>query len=283
MKISIVTISYNQGAFLEEAINSVLNQNVADIEYIVVDPGSTDKSREIITSYKDRINKIVFEKDAGPSDGLNKGFNFATGDIYGYLNADDVLLPGALVEVMNCFKQMPGADVISGHGYIIDKAGRKLYKVFSNQLSSSTFVKRRYTIGYSSIVQQSTFFRRSIFEKTGGFDKSYKIMWDGALAVDFMNLVANFRAVNKFWSGFRIYSDSITGSGQHNDSRALETYRAMQKRAGLAPIQRWEYPFLHYFGWLLEPVLLWRRIVDGVKNPKRLNIKVPIPPTKTKV
>jgi len=282
MKISIVTISYNQGAFLEEAINSVLNQKDADIEYIVVDPGSTDTSREIITKYKGRIDKIIFDKDEGPSDGLNKGFSYATGDIYGYLNADDILLPGALNEVINCFKQMPDADVVSGHGYIIDKNGKELYKVFSNKLSSSSFVKRRYAIGYSSIVQQSTFFRKEIFERTGGFDKSYKIMWDGALAVDFMNLGANFKTVNKFWGCFRIYSDSITGSGQHSDSKALEGYRAMQKRAGLTPVPLWEYPLLHYVGWLLEPALLWKRILDGLKNPKRLNVSVPLPLNKAK-
>jgi glycosyltransferase involved in cell wall biosynthesis len=282
MRISIVTISYNQGAFLEEAINSVLNQQEADIEYIVVDPGSTDTSRETIMRYNDRIDKIVFEKDEGPSDGLNKGFSHATGDIYGYLNADDILLPGALRDVKHCFEQMPDADVISGHGYIIDENGKELYKVFSNKLSSSRFVKKRYTIGYSSIVQQSTFFRKELFEKTGGFDKAYKIMWDGALAVDFMNLGANFRTVNKIWSGFRIYSDSITGSGQHNDKRALETYQAMQKRAGLTPVPRREYPFLHYAGWLLEPALLLKRIWDRLRNPTRLNIAVPVPSNETK-
>lgn len=282
MKISIVTISFNQGAFLEAAINSVLNQKNADIEYIVVDPGSTDLSREIIIRYKDKINKIVFEKDEGPSDGLNKGFSYATGDIFGYLNADDILFPGALEEVINCFTQMPETDVVSGHGYIIDKNGKTLHKVFSNKLSSSRFVKKRYTIGHTSIVQQSTFFRRGIFEKTGGFDKSYKIMWDGALAVDFMNFDAKFKTVNKFWSGFRIYSDSITGSGQHNDERALKTYRAMQKRAGLKPIKLWEYPFLKYIGWLLEPALLWKRILDGIKSPNRISISVPLPSNKTK-
>ena len=281
MKISIVTISYNQGPFLEAAINSVLSQAGADIEYIVVDPGSTDNSRDIIRKYESKIARIILDKDKGPADGLNKGFSLATGDIYGYLNADDILLPGALQEVTGFFNQMPEADVISAHGYIIDENGKRLYKVFSNKLSSSSFVKKRYTIGYSSIVQQSTFFRKEIFIKTGGFDNSYKIMWDGALAVDFMNLQANFKTVNKFWSGFRIYSNSITGSGQHNDKRAMETYWAMQKRAGLSRIPRWEYPFLKWIGWFLVPTLFWKRLVDGIENPRRLKISVPLPEKKT--
>lgn len=282
MKISIVTISYNQGRFLKEAIDSVLSQEGAEVEYIVVDPGSTDNSRDIIKFYGNKINKIVFEKDNGPAEGLNKGFRFATGDILGYLNADDTLMKGALREVVHYFKAMPNAEVISGHGYIIDENSKKLYKVFSNKLSSSSFAKIRYTTGYGSIVQQSTFFRREIFLKTDGFDNSYKIMWDGALAVDFMNLGANFKTADKFWSGFRIYSASLTGSGQHNDKRALETYRAMQKRAGLTPIPLWKYPFIHYIGWLLEPALLWKRILDGLRNPNRLNISVPLPPAKIK-
>jgi glycosyltransferase involved in cell wall biosynthesis len=277
MKISIVTISYNQSTFLEEAISSVLDQKDVDFEYIVVDPGSKDNSREIINRYKEKIGKIIFEKDDGPADGLNKGFSYATGEIYGYLNADDILFPGALRDVVDSFRQMPDADVISGHGYIIDKNSKKLYRVFSNKLSSSRFVKKRYTIGYSSVVQQSTFFRKEIFEKSGGFDKAYKIMWDGALTVDFMNHGASFKTVNKIWSGFRIYSESITGSGQHNDTRALDTYRAMQKRAGLTSVPLWEYPVLKYIGWLLEPSLLCKRIADGIRNPKRLNIKVPLP------
>jgi len=94
MKFSIVTISYNQAQFLEKAILSVLNQEGVGLEYIVVDPGSTDGSREIIERYRDRFGHVVFEKDHGPADGLNKGFQYATGDVYGYLNSDDVLLPG---------------------------------------------------------------------------------------------------------------------------------------------------------------------------------------------
>jgi glycosyltransferase involved in cell wall biosynthesis len=98
MKFSIVTISYNQGKYLRECIESVLNQQEdADIEYIVVDPGSIDESKEIINSYKQIIK--VFELDKGPADGLNKGFQLATGDYFGFINADDYLLPGAINKI----------------------------------------------------------------------------------------------------------------------------------------------------------------------------------------
>jgi glycosyltransferase involved in cell wall biosynthesis len=277
MKISIVTISFNQGAFLEEAIASVLNQRGVDLEYIIVDPGSTDNSREIIKKYESRIHKIVFEKDKGPGDGLNKGFAHATGDILGFLNADDVLYPGALAEALDYFKKNPDLDVLSGHGYVIDETGKKVHKLFSNKLSSSRFSKQRYAIGYSIVVQPSTFFKKEIFIKTGGFDNSYRIMWDGALVVDFMNLKAKFKVAPKFWSGFRIYSNSITGSLTDNDNRAMEVYKNMQKRAGLNALPGWKYAYIRYAGWLLEPSLLIKRLIDGLTNPKRSNVEIPRP------
>src|SRR3546814_9345633 len=96
MRFSVVTISYNQAKFLRRAIDSVLNQSGVDLEYIVVDPGSSDDSRAIIDSYGDRIGHRVYEPDQGPADGLNKGFAHATGDIYYYLNSDVTVELGAL-------------------------------------------------------------------------------------------------------------------------------------------------------------------------------------------
>ena len=96
MKFSIVTVSFNQRQYLEEALASVLGQDYPAIEYIVVDPGSTDGSRELIESFRDRLASMIFEPDQGAADGLNKGFQQASGDIFAFLNSDDVLLPGAM-------------------------------------------------------------------------------------------------------------------------------------------------------------------------------------------
>ena len=98
MKISIVTISFNQAKYLQQCIDSILGQTHCDLEYIVVDPGSTDGSRALIESYGNKIIK-VFAPDKGPADGLNQGFKHATGQIYGFINSDDYLLPGALTSV----------------------------------------------------------------------------------------------------------------------------------------------------------------------------------------
>ena len=114
MRISIVTLSYNQGAFLQEAMDSVLQQNHSDLEYIVVDPGSTDGSRELLRSYGEQISRFIFEPDRGAADGLNRGFGGATGEIFGFLNADDFLLPGALHRVSEFFESHPQCDIAHG-------------------------------------------------------------------------------------------------------------------------------------------------------------------------
>lgn len=120
MRISIVTISYNQGRFLERAIRSVLGQDHDDVEHIIVDPGSTDGSRDIIEKYREDLAAVIFESDEGPADGLRKGFATATGDVFGQLNADDCYLPGALRRVAREFEASPDIGVVYGHGIIAD-------------------------------------------------------------------------------------------------------------------------------------------------------------------
>lgn len=271
MKISIVTISYNQGKFIEQTINSVLHQQGVEVEYIVVDAGSTDNSREIIRKYSDRISKIIFEPDKGPADGLNKGFSYATGDILGYLNADDVLLPGSLKEVYDYFQKQNNFDVISGHCFVIDEADNKLLKKYSNKLTNSIFSTKRFAIGYSVLVQQSTFFKRELFDRVGGFDINFKVMWDAALAADFLNTKARFKVVNKFWSCFRVYPQSISGSGTQSSERGKYEYQLLQKRLGHNKlVSSWQYPYYRIVGWAFEPLHLIKRIIDGIESPKRV-------------
>ena len=132
MKFSVVTISFNQIEFLEEALKSVFCQSGVDVEFIVVDPGSTDGSRELIERYSEEIDHVLFEPDAGPADGLNKGFGRATGDIFCYLNSDDVFEPGAFRRVAEFFTKNCEVDVVCGHAWIIDETGRRLRRVWSD-------------------------------------------------------------------------------------------------------------------------------------------------------
>src|SRR5881409_3781716 len=123
--ISIVTPSYNQATFLEETIRSVLLQGYPNLEYIVMDGGSTDGSVEIIRKYEKHLTYWTSQKDAGASDAIRKGFERATGSILAYLNSDDLYLPGAVHHLINRFKTA-GADVVYGNTYWIDDRSRIL-------------------------------------------------------------------------------------------------------------------------------------------------------------
>ena len=207
MKVSIVTLSFNQGRFLETAIQSVTGQDGVDLDYILVDPGSTDDSRAIIERYREKMGAAVLERDNGPADGLNKGFAQATGDIFGFLNADDVLTPGSLAEVVQAFHDHPEADVISGHGHLIDLDGNMIRRTYSDRYSLWGYIH-----GGVVLLQQSTFFRRRALEVAGGFNIANRTCWDGELWLDMALAGRRFHRVNKFWSAFRVYDGSITGS-----------------------------------------------------------------------
>jgi len=225
-KISVVTISFNQGCFLEDCIRSVLNQSYPDTEYIIVDPGSTDGSRGIIQHYSDRISRIIFEPDNGPADGLNKGFRYATGDILCYLNSDDILLPGAFQTVVKHFLKNPDIDVICGNGYQLNTEGEVVKKIFSTSWNA-----KAYAYGACNIVQQATFFRHSAFKRTTGFNSNNKTCWDGELLVDLALAGATFRSISEFLGGFRIHSESITGKGPSPQYK-LDSKRISQKILG---------------------------------------------------
>jgi glycosyltransferase involved in cell wall biosynthesis len=211
VKFSIVTISYNQSRFLEQAIRSVIEQDYPDIEYIIVDPGSTDGSRAIIERYRDRINKIIFEPDNGPADGLNKGFAVSTGNIFGFLNSDDILLPSTIQKAANIFQLRPDLDVISGHAVILDEEGN-IVRISH----SDPFSLRAIAYGSCVLMQPSTFFKKDAFRLISGFNVGNRSNWDGELFVDMALNGAKYGLINDVWSGYRVHADSVTGSKNLN-------------------------------------------------------------------
>lgn len=224
MRISIVTISFNQVAFLEQTILSVLNQDHPDVEYIVVDPGSTDGSLEIIERYRDRIDKVVLAPDAGPADGLNKGFELVTGEILGFVNSDDAILPGALSRIAMAFERFAQTDVISGHAVVVDGEGREIRRIFSDRFNM-TFA----AYGACILVQPSTFFRASIFRRSGGFNIDNRSNWDAELFIEMALCNARFKTIPSMLSMYRVHSESITGSARLNDAHALHRARMFTK------------------------------------------------------
>jgi glycosyltransferase involved in cell wall biosynthesis len=218
MKFSIVTISFNQAQFLERALLSVIGQDYPDVEYIVVDPGSTDGSRDLIAKHRGRIAQVVLERDAGAADGLNKGFAVATGDVFGFLNSDDVLLPGALAGAADFLRKRPGIDVVSGDCEIVDERDTVLRLSYSDRFSL-----RRYAYGTGILMQPSTFFRADAYRRTQGFNMQNRSNWDGELFVDMARAGARFARSRRVWSQYRIHQTSITGTGKLD--AAIAAYR----------------------------------------------------------
>lgn len=207
MKISIVTISFNQRPYLKTCIDSILSQTGCNVEYIVVDPGSTDGSRELIESYGDAIIK-VFEPDDGPADGLNKGFARATGDVYGFINSDDYLLPGALQNVAQFFQSHPKDSFVTGHGFTETESGQRI-PIYPSILSKKSMLYRS-----AVVFQQGTFFPAQLFDLVGGFNKFNQTCWDFELYLDILNHGAVHYVADDNLAVFRIYQESISGSGR---------------------------------------------------------------------
>ena len=230
MKFSIVTISFNQRQYLEEALRSVLEQDYPGIEYIVVDPGSTDGSRELIEDYRPRLAQVVFEPDRGAAEGLNKGFEHASGDVFAFLNSDDVLLPGAVSSVAKVFEQSPECDIVMGNGYTVDAGGNRI-----RGIRAAGFTLHRYFYGGATWLQQATFFRRAAFAAVGGFNVNNRSCWDGELVVDMVRQGARVKYLNQDLAHFRIHPKSITGSRRHSEMMQADAARMFSVSRG----RRW--------------------------------------------
>ena len=270
-RVSIVTISFNQGKFLERAIRSVLEQDYQDIEYIVVDPGSTDGSHDIIERYRSRISKVILEPDKGPADGLNKGFAAATGDIFGYINADDAYLPGAIRKAVAAFQSRRDADVIYGHSYIVDASGKVV-----RRSRSVSFDLRLYAYGGVVVMQQSTFVRRQAFENTGGFNTSNRSSWDGELLVDLARNGGKFAMVDDYWSLFAIYPGSITASVKTNQQYLNDHARMFRAITGLEfdRVSKARFYLARIEKWFRNPLVPIHRFIDKSFGGPRLSFRL---------
>ncbi len=173
--ISIVTPSFNQRAYLEDALQSVLQQGYPALEYFVVDGASTDGSQEIIQRYQDRLSWWVSEPDRGQADAINKGFARAGGEILGWLNSDDLLLPGTLHAVVQVFKDHPRAEMVYGDAVSADAEGRLLSALRFDRWTVKDFLQFRI------ICQPAVFFKRSLLEKVGELDARYQFFLDHQL------------------------------------------------------------------------------------------------------
>jgi glycosyltransferase involved in cell wall biosynthesis len=173
--VSIITPSLNQAAYLPAAIESVLKQDHPSIEYIVVDGGSSDGSKEIIQSYSDRLAWWVSETDQGQADAINKGFKQAKGDIIAWLNSDDLYLPGTVSSAVQVFNMNPKAGLIYGDAVSADGEGRLLNELRFDSWGLEDLLR------FKIICQPAVFMRRQALEKCGYLDLNYHFFLDHQL------------------------------------------------------------------------------------------------------
>jgi len=182
MKVSIVTITYNSEKTLKDTIESVISQTYKDIEYIIVDGNSSDKTIEIVNSYGDKISKFISEKDNGIYDAMNKALRLATGDIVGILNSDDVYFDKYVIE--NVVKRFEEKLVDSVYGDLYYVEENDLNKV-QRYWKSSDFEQGSFAKGWHP--PHPTFFvKREVYEKYGLFDLEMKISADFELMLRFL-------------------------------------------------------------------------------------------------
>jgi len=205
-RISIVTPSYNQGPYLEETIRSVLLQGYPDLEYFIMDGGSTDGSRAILERYSSFLSGWVSERDQGQTDAINKGFARSTGAIMGWLNSDDILLPGALKRIASAFLRDPATNVVCGLRRLID-AETHFVSNWITQLPVKYVLER-----VSVVAQETTYWRREVYEKIGPLDISYRFAMDYEYWQRMLAAGYRFRFIPQFLGGFRKHEESKTST-----------------------------------------------------------------------
>ncbi len=246
--VSIVTPSYQQARYLEETIQSVINQDYPRIEYLVVDGDSTDGSQKIIQRYADRITWWVSEPDQGQTDAINKGFSHASGQVYAWLNSDDTYQPGAISQAVAYLLEHPEAGLVYGDCDFIDSSGKVIGRFNAQQTSL-----RRLQRGGVYIPQQAAFWRAELWKQVGPLDPSFYFAMDYDLWVRLAQ-VAEVHYTPQPWANFRLHGDTKTISA---DDRCWPEMLRVHRREG-GSLFSWIYA-RYYLRRLISPWINWRR------------------------
>lgn len=208
--VSIITVVFNGEKYIEDTINSIINQDYDNIEYIIIDGGSTDNSISIIRKYESHISVFVSEPDRGMYDAINKGLRLANGEIVAYLNADDQYLPYTIKEVVKAFKSKPHLDYLYGNCIYIDNKKRELYE-YKAIPYIRLFVKNMKEIHWA---QSSCFWRKRVHEKIGYFDADLKYCGDYDFFVRLQSGNFNGLRMNIPLSLFMIHDEALSIKSQ---------------------------------------------------------------------
>jgi glycosyltransferase involved in cell wall biosynthesis len=239
LRISIVIPNFNSGAVLERAIASLVAQNYPNLQLILIDACSTDESAKTIERHRGLFDKVVIEKDQGQADALNKGFRLADGDVFGWLCADDELIPGALAEVARAFEADPAADALTGACERVFADGSRLVCA----PDADAWPK----IGIQDVIEQSaTFWRAALHRKIGELSLDFHLAFDWDLWCRFKRAGARLATTPVLLS--RYYFSDTNKTGSAGRTAARESFLILRRYGplcgGLAYIYRFLY--LHF-------------------------------------
>lgn len=209
-KISIITSCYNSEKYMEQCIKSIVEQDYDNLEYIVIDGGSTDGTLDIIKKYRDKISYFVSEKDKGISDAFNKGIKAATGDIIGIINSDDYMMPNALKKVAAEYEE--GVDVYRGYELLYYPSRKTTKAEYPNNRFGSI------PIG-NCICHEAAFITKDMYQRVGEYKTNFKYMMDIDLFMRMNRMGARHKFIDVCVLTFRVGGASSTMSADYIQER----------------------------------------------------------------
>jgi glycosyltransferase involved in cell wall biosynthesis len=233
--VSIVTPSLNMGAFLEETIRSVIEQEYPNVEYVVMDGGSTDNSLDILKRYEGRL-RYVSRPDKGQADAVNRGFQLTRGSIFAFLNADDTYLPGAISAAVEALAGNPESGMVYGNAWRVTENGARISPYPIEPFDPNGLSRRCF------ICQPATFLRREVFERCGMLDPHLHFALDYDLWIRVVRQYSMTK-IETFLATSRMHGDSKT-MGQM-DRAMHETIQVLQRHYGYVPYN-WLYGYVHH-------------------------------------
>lgn len=247
--VSIITPSFNQAKFLRRTMESVLSQDYPNLEYILIDGGSTDGSLEIIREYADQLAFWESIPDQGQTDAINKGFSRARGKYLAWINSDDVYQPGAISEAVDYLENHPEVGMVYGDCTFIDGEDRPIGTFPAAQTDYN-----RLRRGYVHIPQQASFFRADLWQQVGPLDPDFFFAMDYDLWVRLAKVSPLVYLPGREWASFRLHGDAKTIAA---DARCWPEMLQVHFREG----GRWFSPIVlkYYLRKLAAPLINWQR------------------------